>query len=203
MWPFPSRGDLPNPGIEATSPALQADSLPGKPINNNSIISITKSLFNMINNHEEGKVPGKYKDQQVILCRDYKNSVPRREMSKTSLSYSHNDLGQYLPSSTTPGSGRSFEPRPWSKGEDHCWVAALASEVTHQGRHALTWAGRQTQTLLFSVSTTEKANDLFHGVQLLTSQQCYHQKSQLTHRLQLSLIFLPTPPNLYTTNRVG
>jgi len=33
--PFPSPGDLPNPGIEAGSPALQADSLPtelqGKP----------------------------------------------------------------------------------------------------------------------------------------------------------------------------
>ena len=26
--PFPSPGDLPNPGIEAGSPALQADSLP-------------------------------------------------------------------------------------------------------------------------------------------------------------------------------
>ena len=34
-WPFPSPGDLPDPGIEAESPALQADSLPaelpGKP----------------------------------------------------------------------------------------------------------------------------------------------------------------------------
>ena len=33
--PFPSPGDLPNPGIEPTSPALQADTLtsepPGKP----------------------------------------------------------------------------------------------------------------------------------------------------------------------------
>ena len=33
--PFPSPGDLPNPGIEARSPALRADSLPsetsGKP----------------------------------------------------------------------------------------------------------------------------------------------------------------------------
>ena len=27
-WPFPSPGDLPNPGIKPTSPALQADSLP-------------------------------------------------------------------------------------------------------------------------------------------------------------------------------
>ena len=28
--PFPSPGDLPNPGIEPASPALQAVSLPGK-----------------------------------------------------------------------------------------------------------------------------------------------------------------------------
>ena len=30
-WPFPSPGDLPNPGIEPRSPALQADSLPSEP----------------------------------------------------------------------------------------------------------------------------------------------------------------------------
>ena len=29
--PFPSTGDLPNPGTEAGSPALQADSLPFEP----------------------------------------------------------------------------------------------------------------------------------------------------------------------------
>ena len=29
--PFPSPGDLPDPGIESTSPALQADSLPAEP----------------------------------------------------------------------------------------------------------------------------------------------------------------------------
>ena len=29
--PFPSQGDLPNPGIEPRSPALQADSLPAEP----------------------------------------------------------------------------------------------------------------------------------------------------------------------------
>ena len=29
--PFPSPGDLPNPGIEPGSPALQADSLPAEP----------------------------------------------------------------------------------------------------------------------------------------------------------------------------
>ena len=30
--PFPSPRDLPNPGIELTSPALQTDSLPSEPI---------------------------------------------------------------------------------------------------------------------------------------------------------------------------
>ena len=30
-WPFPSSGDLPDPGIEPGSPALQADSLPPEP----------------------------------------------------------------------------------------------------------------------------------------------------------------------------
>ena len=29
--PFPSPGDLPNPGIKPGSPALQADALPSKP----------------------------------------------------------------------------------------------------------------------------------------------------------------------------
>ena len=29
--PFPSPGDIPNPGIESKSPALQADSLPFEP----------------------------------------------------------------------------------------------------------------------------------------------------------------------------
>ena len=32
--PFPSPGDLPNPGIEPGSPALQADALPSEPQGN-------------------------------------------------------------------------------------------------------------------------------------------------------------------------
>ena len=30
-WPFPSPGDLPKPGIQPRSPALQVDSLPAEP----------------------------------------------------------------------------------------------------------------------------------------------------------------------------
>ena len=47
--PFPSPGDLPNPGIEPGSPALQADALPSEP-------------------------PGKsYNDEEVNLSRRYNN----------------------------------------------------------------------------------------------------------------------------------
>ena len=31
-WPFPSPGDLPDPGIEPRSPALQADALTSEPM---------------------------------------------------------------------------------------------------------------------------------------------------------------------------
>ena len=40
--PFPSPGDLPDPGIEARSPALQADALPSEPPGN---LPIPKYVF--------------------------------------------------------------------------------------------------------------------------------------------------------------
>ena len=47
-WPFPSPGDLPNPGIEPKSPTLQADSVPSEPpgmcINNINEFSDFNSL---------------------------------------------------------------------------------------------------------------------------------------------------------------
>ena len=47
-WPFPSPGDLPNPGTEPWSPALQADALtsepPGKPPGKNTGVNCD-SLF--------------------------------------------------------------------------------------------------------------------------------------------------------------
>ena len=43
-WPFPSPGDLPNPGIEPRSPALQVDSLLTE-------IFFTKPLFLVLNHH--------------------------------------------------------------------------------------------------------------------------------------------------------
>ena len=46
--PFPSPGDLPDPGIEPRSPALQADSLPSKPLGKplcDNIVQILKHVL--------------------------------------------------------------------------------------------------------------------------------------------------------------
>ena len=59
--PFPSPGDLPNPGIEPRSPTLQADSLPSeppvKPVKLDK--DFLKSYFNVLKNlkrkHEQNE----------------------------------------------------------------------------------------------------------------------------------------------------
>ena len=61
--PFPSPGDLPNPGIEARSPALQEDSSPaepqGKPKNTGvGSLSLLQGLF-----------PSQGSNQGLLYCR--------------------------------------------------------------------------------------------------------------------------------------
>ena len=55
--PFPSPGDLPNPGIEPRSPALQADSLPAEPPG-------VGSLFLL-----QGIFPTQESNQGLLHCR--------------------------------------------------------------------------------------------------------------------------------------
>ena len=45
--PFPSPGDLPNPGIEPRSPALQADALPSEPLGRAKQIEILGLTFGL------------------------------------------------------------------------------------------------------------------------------------------------------------
>ena len=45
VWPFPPPGDLPNPGIEPGSLALQADSLPSEPPGKPSYHATYTNLF--------------------------------------------------------------------------------------------------------------------------------------------------------------
>ena len=43
--PFPSPGELPNPGIERRSPSLQADALTSEPIKN---VSLFMHMYNVL-----------------------------------------------------------------------------------------------------------------------------------------------------------
>ena len=49
--PFPSPGDLPNPGIEPGSPALQVDALPSEPPGNPSSNTYTKAYTQSLPEH--------------------------------------------------------------------------------------------------------------------------------------------------------
>ena len=48
--PFPSLEDLPNPGIEPRSPALQADSLPVEPQGNPRILEWVEGMIPFVSN---------------------------------------------------------------------------------------------------------------------------------------------------------
>ena len=61
--PFPTPGDLPNPGIEPRSPALQVDSLPGEPTGKPKNIGVgSLSLL-------QGSFPTQKSDQGLLHCR--------------------------------------------------------------------------------------------------------------------------------------
>ena len=62
--PFPSPGDLPNPGIESSPPALQADSLPAEPLGSpgHRIKLITLEEIILLSNF---LLP---QDGRVVLC---------------------------------------------------------------------------------------------------------------------------------------
>ena len=58
--PFPSPGDLPNPGIEPRSPTLQADSLPAEPPRKPISHVLGENIYNV---SDKGLISGIYKDE--------------------------------------------------------------------------------------------------------------------------------------------
>ena len=57
--PFPSSGDLPDPGMEPASPSLLADSLPSEPLGNPSLYIVPCHFEIQISEHQI-KMKGKY-----------------------------------------------------------------------------------------------------------------------------------------------
>ena len=85
-WPFPSRGDLPDPGIESGSPALQADSLlsetPGK-------LLIKRLLWKQATNRGKSVLDAlpqqdflKYTVTSLLSYQTYSNSLKNRKVLK-------------------------------------------------------------------------------------------------------------------------
>ena len=73
--PFPSPGDLPNPGIEPQSPALQADSLPTE-----LMMEAQKLVFypiiSLVNEHSYPKECELYEGQVILHLVSYSLSTP-------------------------------------------------------------------------------------------------------------------------------
>ena len=87
--PFPSPGDLPNPGIEPRSPTLQVDSLPaepqGKP-NNTGVGSL--SLLQQIFLTQESNL-GLLHCRQVLYQLSYQGNPLRAKFNSLFFSHSH------------------------------------------------------------------------------------------------------------------
>ena len=74
VYPFHSPGDLPNPGIEPRSPALQADSLPAEPQGKPKNIGVgSLSLLQQISPTQESD-PGLLHCRQILYQLSYDGS---------------------------------------------------------------------------------------------------------------------------------
>ena len=104
--PFPSPGDLPNPGIEPGSPALQADALPseppGKPI-----------LFYFILFFYQGETESEVAQSCLTLCDPLDCSLPGSSVHEIF----HARVLEWVAISF---SRESFQPR------DRTWVSRIA-----------------------------------------------------------------------------
>ena len=66
--PFPSPGDLPDPGIEPGSPTLQADALPSEPPGKPLKAALESILGAYVNQQREALVPSSREESIGIPC---------------------------------------------------------------------------------------------------------------------------------------
>jgi len=66
--PFPSPGDLPNPGIESGSPEFQANALTSEPSGHSFLQGIFRYNLNQITHDYTVKVTNKFKGLDLIEC---------------------------------------------------------------------------------------------------------------------------------------
>ena len=66
--PYPSPGELPDPGTELWSPVLQADALPSEPAGKHTVLQINPEVTVMENRYcKDHSLEGKYKLSMQII----------------------------------------------------------------------------------------------------------------------------------------
>ena len=119
--PFPSAGDLPNPGIKPRSPTLQADSLPSEPLG--KPLPVRMTIIKKRNNST-----GKDIEKRERLCtiggnvnwyNHYrKRGFPGSSEGKES-TYNEGDLGSIPGSESSPEEGHVNPTSVFLSGESH------------------------------------------------------------------------------------
>ena len=129
--PFPSPGDLPDPGIEAGSPALQAEALPSKP----SGELCGESTMRKTQTHISAPPPA----SSVALLRLHDHSEPASFLSSTPGRSSDTALNLTQP--MVPWSWHSDEKEQTATGASHAPVRAV--KKTRWGCSVVLTSGEQ------------------------------------------------------------
>ena len=112
-FPFPSPGDLPNPGMEPGSPTLQADSLPSEPLG--KIFKWTKRQKTIPRNKEEYLRITNHSEHVTGL--NLHRKTRRRRTQVPCLSYARHWLGAFQVYGGDPHNKPVWWVSSWQEGE--------------------------------------------------------------------------------------
>ena len=160
--PFPSPGDLPDPGTELRSPALQADSLPFEP----------SGKSNIQNHHRLCQIQPHQKNiGQETLCLPGSSEGP-------------SSIGVVLPAGHTTAASCScwYWLCPQVKGESRCeppWLKSPMLQRRHPFSEQLHWCDLQGSRNTYSLTSRVILDESLQAVashQVFISVQFNHQK---------------------------
>ena len=125
-YPFPSPGDLPNPGMERRSPALQANSLPPEPQGKPKTTGVGSLPL------LQGIFPTQELNRGLLHCRrilyqmNYEGS-PLVKNSPAKMQETTRDLGSIPGLGRSPGGGHEQLAPIFLPGESHGWRSLEAT----------------------------------------------------------------------------
>ena len=115
--PFPSPGDLPNPGIEPRSPILQADSLPAEPQGSPGSQGMASTSIELSRFSQEQKL-----HNSLSVSKTLKSGTSYNYIHFTHQGFPGGSLVKiHLSMQVIPGSGRSPGIGNGNSLQDSCW----------------------------------------------------------------------------------